>query len=68
MNRGIIKTISQVASILATVASSIVITLALGVVEMESWSWGAFFALVAAVAWLTHVLIGYDKKNTRKEK
>ena len=67
MNRGIIKIASQVASILATVASSLVITIALCVIDMESWSWGAFFALIAAVAWITYVLWDHDRKNVKKE-
>ncbi|MBO7250842.1 MAG: hypothetical protein J6V42_06170 [Clostridia bacterium] len=67
MNKGLIKTISQIVSIILTVASSLILTLALGAVELESWSWGGFFALIGAVAWLTYVMWGYDKKNTRKE-
>ena len=65
MNKGIIRIISQVASILATVASCVVVTLALGTVDIEKWSWGAFIIFLAAVAWLTHVLIGYDRKERK---
>ena len=67
MNREIIKIIAQVASMLATAASSLVITLALGVVEMKSWSWGAFFIFLAAVAWITYVLWDHDRKNVKRE-
>ena len=67
MNKGLIKTISQIVSIILTVASSLVVTLALGIVELREWSWGGFFAFIAAVAWLTYVMWGYDKKNVKKE-
>lgn len=63
--KNVLKTLSQVASILATVASCVVVTLALGTVDIEKWSWGAFFIFLAAVAWLTHVLIGYDRKERK---
>lgn len=63
--KNVLKMLSQVASILATVASCVVVTLALCVVEIESWPWGMFFIFVMAVAWLTHVLIGYDRKERK---
>lgn len=63
--KNVLKTLSQVASILATVASCVVVTLALGTVDIEKWSWGMFFIFVMAVAWLTHVLIGYDRKEIK---
>lgn len=66
--KNVLKTLSQVASILATVASCVVVTLALGTVDIEKWSWGAFFVFLAAVAWLTYVLWDFDKKNVKKEK
>ena len=68
MNKGLITIISQVASILATVASSFVVTIALCVIDIEKWSWGMFFLLIAAVAWLTYVLWDFDKKNVKKER
>lgn len=66
MNKGIIKMISQVASILATVASCLVVTIALCVIDIESWSWGMFFIFVMAVAWLTIVLCNFERKGNRK--
>ena len=65
MNKELIKTISQIVSIILTVASCLVVTIALCVVEIESWSWGMFFALIGAVAWLTYVMWEYDRKSRR---
>lgn len=67
MDKGFIKTISQIVSIILTAVSCLVFMTGMCVVEMESWSWGGFFALMGAVGWLTYVMWGYDKKNTRKE-
>lgn len=65
MNKGIITIILQVASILATVASSLVVTIALCVVDIESWSWGMFFIFIMAVAWLTIVLCNFERKGKK---
>ena len=68
MDKGFIKTISQIVSIILTVASSVVLMLALGTIDIEKWSWGAFFIFIAAVAWITYVLWDFDRKNTKKER
>lgn len=59
--KGMLKTIRQIASIILTAVSCLVFTAGMCVVEMESWSWGAFFVFIAAVAWLTYVLWGFEK-------
>lgn len=68
MIKDIIRIASRVGSIILTVASSLILTLALGVVEVRSWSWGGFFAFMGAVAWITYVMWDYDRKNVRKER
>ena len=64
---GLIKIISQIASIILTVVSCAIFVLALGAVEVSAWSWGGFFALVGAVGWLTWVLAGYNKRITKED-
>ena len=65
MNKGIIRIISRVASILATVASCVVVTLALCIIDIEGWSWGMFFIFIMAVAWLTIVLCNFERKGKK---
>lgn len=63
--KNVLKTLLQVASILATVTSSFIVTIALCVVEVESWSWGMFFIFVMSVAWLTIVLCNFERKGRK---
>ena len=63
--KGIIKTISHIVSIILTVVSCLVFMTGMCVVEMESWSWGGFFAFMGAVAWITYVMWEYDRKIRR---
>ena len=65
MNKELIKTISQIVSIILTVASCLVVTIALCVVEIESWSWGMFFIFVMSVAWLTIVICNFERKGKK---
>lgn len=58
-----LKQIKRLASALMTIASVIVMILALCIVDMKEFTWTPIIVILAAVAWLWHVLEKHSEKG-----
>lgn len=59
--KGIIKTLSKIASAILTSVSVMVMTIGLCTVDIETWSWTPFIVFALAEAWLLYVFMKHEK-------